>query len=40
MTDAEKRVRDRQSGDYKPPILAEPVGSPIPPWRSAESTKR
>ncbi len=33
MTDSEARVRDRQDGDYHPPILAEPSGGPIPPWR-------
>lgn len=35
MTEAEKRVRDRQAGDYTPPVLAEPRGGPIPPWRPA-----
>ena len=29
----EKRVRDRQAGDYTPPVLAEPRGGPIPPWQ-------
>lgn len=33
MTEAEKRVQDRQNGDYTPPILVEPVGGPIPPWQ-------
>lgn len=33
MTEAEQRMRDRQDGDYQPPILVEPVGGPIPPWR-------
>lgn len=36
MTDREDRVRDRQDGDYEPPILAEPTGGPIPPWSPPE----
>lgn len=33
MTGPEDRVRERQAGDYRPPILAEPTRGPIPPWR-------
>lgn len=33
----EDNVRERQDGDYTPPILAEPVGGPVPPWQPAES---
>lgn len=36
MTEAEDRVRERQDGDYEPPILTEPAGGPVPPWRPAE----
>ncbi|GGN86345.1 hypothetical protein GCM10010112_67790 [Actinoplanes lobatus] len=25
-------MRQRQDGDYEPPILAEPRGGPIPVW--------
>lgn len=31
MADAEKStLQDRMDGDYKPPILSEPAGGPIP----------
>lgn len=33
MTEAEKRVQDRQAGDYEPPILTESGGGPVPEWR-------
>jgi hypothetical protein len=36
VTEAEKRMRDRQNGDYTPPVLAEPIGGPVPPWRPTE----
>ncbi len=26
------RMRDRQDMDYLPPVLAEPIGGPIPEW--------
>ncbi|GIE29975.1 hypothetical protein Ait01nite_030200 [Actinoplanes italicus] len=32
FTDGEERMRERQDGDYTPPILAEPRGGPIPVW--------
>ena len=32
MTDSEDKTRDRQDIDYEPPVIAEPVGGPIPPW--------
>jgi hypothetical protein len=32
LTEAERRMRDRQDGDYQPPILVEPEGGPIPEW--------
>lgn len=30
MNEREQRVADRQDGDYRPPILTEPKGGPIP----------
>jgi hypothetical protein len=36
VTDAEKRVQDRQAGDYAPPILTEPRRGPVPEWRPAD----
>lgn len=33
LTDGEKRMQDRQAGNYSPPILAEPKGGPIPEYR-------
>lgn len=32
LTDGERRMLERQDGDYEPPILAEPQGGPIPEW--------
>jgi hypothetical protein len=38
--DAKQRVRERQDGGYTPPVLAEPVGGPIPPWRPEDVPPR
>lgn len=31
-----RRVQDRMDGDYEAPILAEPVGGPVPDWQPDE----
>jgi hypothetical protein len=36
MPEPDQRVRERQAGDYEPPILREPDGGPIPPWRPVD----
>lgn len=35
-----ERVRERQDGDYKPPVLAEPGSEPSAPTGSAEDRAR
>lgn len=37
MSKQDKALRDRMAGDYTPPILVEPAGGPIPPWRPIEA---
>lgn len=33
--DDARRVRERMDGDYEAPVLAEPVGGPVPQWQPA-----
>lgn len=34
-TDATDRLRERMDGDYEVPVLADPVGGPVPQWLPA-----
>lgn len=39
MNEPSEELRERQAGDYTPPILTEPTGGPVPPWKPGPATE-